>query len=333
VIIETLAGGVRLKHPSGVSIAPDGSVLIADSNAHAVRVARADGAVDRIAGGNGPGYSGDGGPARQAQLYEPTMAVAAPDGTVFIADRDNDAIRVVRLDGTIETYAGGRGRGYCGDGGHAAAAQIARPRALALDASGRLWFTDRDNSAVRRISLDGEVVTVAGGRRGYEGDGGPARAAAMWRPRGLGFDARGHLYIADRNNHAVREVDLAGVISTFAGGNGQGYGGDGGLATAAQFDHVSGVVFDVEGVAYISDHFNHAVRRVDVAGRIDTVVGGNGPGLTGDGGDPRTAQLSYPSSLAIDDVGNLYIADRNNDVVRVVRGLCASAVPPPTATP
>ncbi|MGZ4693858.1 MAG: hypothetical protein ACXWCM_03910 [Acidimicrobiales bacterium] len=327
------AHDVRLKHPSGVSLAADGSILIADSNAHAIRSARADGTVVTIAGGNGQGYSGDGGPALACQMFEPTMAVTAPDGSILVADRDNDAIRIIRLDGTIDAYAGGRGLGYGGDDGLAAEAQIARPRALALDASGGLWFTDRDNHAVRLVTPDGRVVTVAGGRRGYDGDGGDARRAAMWRPRGLEFDARGHLFVADRNNHAVREIDLDGRISTFAGGNGQGYGGDGGDARAAQFDHVSGVVFDADGMAYISDHFNHAIRRVDPEGRIDTVVGGHGPGLSGDGGDARECQLNYPSGLVIDAAGNLYIADRNNDVTRVVTGLCAPGLPLPTTTP
>jgi hypothetical protein len=102
---------VRLKHPSGVSVGPDGSILIADSNAHALQVARPDGTVIKFAGGNGPGYSGDGGPAIEAQLNEPTMAVARPDGSILVADRDNNAIRVIRLDGTIDTFAGGRGLG------------------------------------------------------------------------------------------------------------------------------------------------------------------------------------------------------------------------------
>ena len=346
-IIRTFVGGgtvgridapvpahdVMLKHPSGVSLAAHGAILIADSNAHAIRLHRRDGTVVTIAGGNGRGYSGDGGPAVDCQLFEPTMAVTAPDGSILVADRDNDAIRIIRTDGTIDAYAGGQGLGYDGDEGRAAAALIAKPRALALDASGGLWFTDRDNHAVRLVTPDGRVVTVAGGRRGYDGDGGDARRAAMWRPRGLEFDARGHLFIADRNNHAVREVDLDGRISTFAGGNGQGSGGDGGDARAAQFDHVSGIVFDADGVAYISDHFNHSIRRVTPDGRIDTVVGGHGPGHSGDDGDALDCQLSYPSGLVIDGDGTLYIADRNNDLTRVVTGLCAPGIPLPTTTP
>jgi len=346
-IIRTFVGGgtigrteapvpaydVMLKHPSGVSLAPDGAILIADSNAHAIRLHRSDSTVVTVAGGNGRGYSGDGGPAIDCQLDEPTMAVTAPDGSILVADRDNDAIRIIRTDGTIDAYAGGQGLGYDGDDGRASAARIAKPRAHALDASGGLWFTDRDNHAVRLVTPDGRVVTVAGGRRGYDGDGGDARRAAMWRPRGLEFDARGHLFIADRNNHAVREVDLEGRISTFAGGNGQGGAGDGGDAQAAQFDHVSGIVFDADGVAYISDHFNHAIRRVDPDGRIDTVVGGHGPGHSGDDGDARECQLSYPSGLVIDGDGTLYIADRNNDLTRVVTGLCAPGIPLPTTTP
>ena len=324
---------VMLKHPSGVEVTADGSVLIADSNANAIRRVGPDAMVVTIAGGNGVGYGGDGGPAVDAMLCKPTMAVEAPDGSIFITDRDNDAIRVIRTDGTIHTYAGGRGNGYDGDGGSAIGAQISRPRALALDGRGGLWFTDRDNHAVRVIDPDGTIRTVAGGRGGYGGDGGDARDALLWRPRGLGFDARGHLFIADRNNHAVREVDLEGRISTFAGGNGLGYSGDGGHCRDAQFNYVSGIVFDTEGVAYVSDHLNDAIRRVDPDGRIDTVVGGNGAGHTGDGGPARAACLSYPSGLTIATDGTLYIADRNNDLTRLVTGLCAGRLPLPSAVP
>jgi streptogramin lyase len=333
VVEATPAHDVKLKHPSGVSVTASGSVLVADSNAEAIRLVTRDGIVTTIAGGNGIGLTGDGGPAIDATFSKPTMAVEATDGSIFIADRDNDAIRVIGPDGTIATYAGGRAGGYDGDDGAAAAARISRPRALALDGLGGVWFTDRDNNAVRVIDADGTIRRVAGGHRGYSGDGGDARDAALWRPRGLGFDARGHLFIADRNNHAIREVDLDGRITTFAGGNGQGYSGDGGHCRDAQFDHVSGIEFDTDGVAYVTDHLNDAVRRIDPDGRIDTVVGGNGPGHSGDGGPARDAQLSYPSGLAIGDDGTLYLADRNNDLTRVVTGLCAPRLAPPSVVP
>ncbi len=324
---------LRLKHPSGVAVEVDGSVLVADSNAHAIRRVRPDGSVVTLVGDGAPGYAGDGGPGVSARLHGPTAAIPDGHGSMLIADRDNDAIRAVRPTGTIETIAGGRGLGYAGDGQAAVEARISRPRALVLDAEGGLWFTDRDNHAVRRLAPDGTIDTVAGGRHGYSGDGGDARLGSLARPRGLGFDGRGHLFVTDRNNHAIREIDLDGRVTTFAGGNGAGYSGDGGDRRQAQFEFVSGIVFDVEGVAYVSVHLNHAIRRIDPDGRIDTVVGGHGVGYSGDGGEARDCQLSYPSGLAIDDEGNLYIADRNNDVVRVVSGLCAAPVPAPSDFP
>jgi hypothetical protein len=333
VTVPTPGHEVKLKHPSGVSVTKDGSVLLTDSNSETILLVDRDGVARPLAGGNGIGLSGDGGPALDATFNKPTMTVEAPDGSIYVADRDNDAIRVIRPDGTIHTYAGGRGEGYDGDEGAATDARISRPRALALDGLGGVWFTDRDNHAVRVIAADGSISTVAGGHRGYGGDGGDARDSSLWRPRGLSFDARGHLFIADRNNHAIREVDLDGRISTFAGGNGVGDAGDGGHCRDAQFNYVSGIEFDVEGTAYITDHFNHAVRRVRPDGHIDTVVGGNGAGHSGDGGPATDAQLDYPSGLAIDDEGNLYLADRNNDLTRVVRGLCAARLPITTVVP
>ena len=333
VVEPTPARAVKLKHPTGVSVMRDGSVLLTDSNAEAIRVVTPDGMVTTIAGGNGIGRTGDGGPALEATFSKPTMAVEAPDGSIYIADRDNDVIRVIGPDGIIQHVAGGGAEAFDGAERAATDVRISHPRALALDASGGIWFTDRDQHAVRVVRADGSIHTVAGGRHGYAGDGGDARDAALARPRGLGFDGRGHLFIADRNNHAIREVDLDGRITTFAGGNGPGYGGDGGHRRDAQFDHVSGIEFDADGVAWVTDHLNDAVRRIDPDGRIDTAVGGNGTGCSGDDGPARDAQLSYPSGLAIGDDGTLYVADRNNNLTRMVTGLCAPRVPLPATVP
>jgi streptogramin lyase len=308
-------------HPSGVIVDHDGNLVIADSNNGALRLVDGDGIIRTIAGGHGFGYSGDGGPAVDAQLSQPTMMVVDSVGNLLIADRDNHAIRRIDRDGVITTVAGGNGEGNTGDGGPATSALLNRPRGLAIDADGALYLTDRDNHSVRRIDPTGIITTVIGGGFGYAGDGGPASEACLKRPRGLAFDRAGALYIADRNNHAIRKVDGDGTISTFAGGNGDGYGGDGGPATEAQLNFPSGIVFDRAGNAYISDHLNHAIRKVDRAGVMSTVVGGNGAGFTGDGGPADAAQIFYPSGLELGPTGDLYIADRNNNAVRAVAGI------------
>jgi sugar lactone lactonase YvrE len=338
--IETIAGGTgygragqggrataaQLRHPSGVVADRAGAVYIADSNSGAIRVVDPDGGIRTIAGDHGDGYAGDGGQALDARFSKPTMVVLDEAGNLFVADRDNHAIRRVDLDGVVTTVAGGNGEGATGDGGPATQAQLNCPRGLAIDGGGSLYFTDRDNHSVRRVDPSGVITTITASRGSRLTPW--KRPVTLRRPRGLAFDAADDLYVADRNNHAIRRIDRRGVMTTFAGGNGEGYSGDGGPATRAQFRYPSGIVFDRDGNAFVSDHLNHAIRKIDPAGVITTVVGGNGAGYTGDGGEALAAQIEYPSGLALDAEGNLYIADRNNDAVRKVAGLGVVGEPP-----
>jgi sugar lactone lactonase YvrE len=305
-----------LFHPSGVAFDNRGNLYIADSNNHAIRKVRIDGTVTTIAGGSGMGYAGDGGPARAARLFLPTDIALDQRGSVFIADRDNHAIRRIDASGVITTVAGGNGSGYAGDGGPARAALLNHPRGIALDCTGSIFFTDRHNNAVRRVDPSGIITTVVGGNgQGYRGEGRPARHARLNHPRGIALDWDGNLYVTDYLNHRIRRVDSNGIITTVAGGNGPGYTGDFGPARWAQLNKPSGVAFGRDAM-YVTEHENHCVRRVDRAGFISTVAGGHGSGFGGDGGRAALGRLHWPSGIAVGADGCIYVADRNNDVVR-----------------
>ncbi|MFJ8470944.1 RICIN domain-containing protein [Kitasatospora sp. NPDC094011] len=219
----------------------------------------------------------------------------------------------------ISTIAGTGVAGPKGDNGPAVAAELNRPFGIAVDRTGTLYFADRDNHRVRKVTTDGRISTVAGtGTGGFAGDGGPAVKAQLNYPRGVFVDGTGTLYIADTDNHRIRKVAADGTISTVAGTGTAGFSGDGGPAAKAQLDGPFWVVADGAGVLHIADYNNHRVRRVAADGTIGTVAGTGTAGFGGDDGPAGKAQLNRPHGLALDGAGTLYIADSLNHRVRKV---------------
>ncbi len=220
---------------------------------------------------------------------------------------------------TIETVAGNGVQGSSGDGGPATAAQLNRPYGVAADSSGNLYIAGYLSHRIRKVdALTGNISTFAGtAGAGYSGDGGAAASAQLNEPYHLALDGAGNLYIADSNNHRIRKVDAAGVITTVAGGGSSL--GDGGAATSARLNLPYGVALDGLGNLYIADTGNHRIRRVDAStGIISTVAGTGASGYSGDGGAAASAQLNLPYDVAVDGAGNIYIADRSNHRIRKV---------------
>ena len=224
--------------------------------------------------------------------------------------------------GVITTVAGtgapAIGR-FTGDDGPATAARLRSPTGVAVDGAGNLFVADEANNRIRKVDSAGVITTVAGtGDRGFSGDGGPATAAWLFFPADVAVDGAGNLFIADFANDRIRKVDTAGGIATVAGTGDRGFSGDGGPATAARLDRPVGVAVDRAGNLFIADRGNYRVRKVDSAGVITTVVGTGRFGFSGDGGPAVNAQLYEPSGVAVDDAGNLFIADRVDNRIRKV---------------
>jgi sugar lactone lactonase YvrE len=263
--------------------------------------------------------SGDGGQATAAGFGSPSGVGVDALGNIYIADSQNNRIRIVDTAGIITTFAGTGATSPTGDGGPATAATLNNPSSVTCDAMGNVFIADDGRSCIRKVNTAGIISTIAGnGTYGFSGDGGQATAASLRGASSVAFDAAGNFYIADRNNNRIRKVDTGGIITTFAGTGTAGYTGDGGQATAAQLNNSHIITLDAIGNLYISDALNDVVRKVDTMGIITTIVGNGTQGFSGDGGQATAAQLKGPGGIVLDAMGNLYLSDVNNNRIRMI---------------
>jgi len=311
-----------LARPEGLAFDAAGNLYIADTNNDRVRrVAARTGIITTVAGNGTQGFLGDGGLAVAAPLFAPESVAVDGSGNLYIADSYNNRVRIVAATGIITTVAGNGAQGFSGDGGAATAAGVNEPGCVAADASGNIYIADTYNYRIRKISIaTGVISTIAGtGTPGFSGDGEPASAARIAAPQGVVLDATGTLYIADSGNNRIRRVDArTGTISTYAGNGTQGFSGDGSPATGAGLGQPRGVALDGGGNLYIADYGSYVVRKVAAGSGIISVVAGNGTrGFSGDGGPATAAGFDYPTGVASDTAGNLYIVDGSTRVRKV----------------
>lgn len=351
-VITTAAGDGSsvLQYPTGVAVDSSGTLWISDSYGNRVRTLAAGGSLTTVAGTGALGFSGDGGPAIAAtlqapaglavdsagnlyiadsgnvrvrkvsariittvagsatyhysdtQLWEPSGIAADSAGNVYLADALNNRIRKLSK-GVLTTVAGNGNAGFTGDGGPATSASLSRPRGLALDAAGNLYIADTLNHRIRKVA-GGVITTVAGnGSADLRGDGGPAASASLQGPYGVAIDSAGNLYIADTGNSCIRKVSANGTISTIVNGD----------SLYSPF----AVVADAAGNLVIADTGHNRIRKF--ANNTLTVVAGTGTDTySGDGGPAANATLNFPSGVAVDAAGNIWIADTANYRIRKV---------------
>jgi hypothetical protein len=219
----------------------------------------------------------------------------------------------------IITIAGNGAEGYAGDGGPAVAAALNHPLTAKCDTAHNVYIADERNNAVRKINTAGIITTIAGiGTAGYTGRGGQATAAKISKPTDLAFDAKGNLYIAENGNNVISKVTPAGIITTVAGTQVNGYSGDGGPATAAELHGTMGLVFDTLGGLYFSSNGNYRIRKIDTGGIITCVAGTGTSGNTGDNGPATAATLGLTGYISVNRIGEIFIPDYLYHVVRKV---------------
>lgn len=247
-----------------------------------------------------------------------------PAGNIYFVDAIGG--RVSKIDATtkaVTAVAGGNFPGFSGDNGPATSAQLSPSgqTAMAFDAAGNLFIADTFNHRIRRIDAATKVITtVAGnGSEGFSGDNGPATAAMLSNPEGVAVDRDGNIYIVDAGNYRLRRVDAASKTILTVAGSTFGFAGDGTFANAAKFANPLGITIDASHNIYIADTANNRIRKIDGTTNVITTVAGNGTaGFTGDGSLATSARLNEPSAVAIDASGKLYIADTNNNRIRVL---------------
>ena len=220
----------------------------------------------------------------------------------------------------IVTVAGNGIQGYNNDGIPAISSELNNPYNLAVDDSDNIYIADYDNNRIRKVSAaTGIISTIAGtGTQGYSGDLGLAIFAELNQPRGIVVDAAGNVYICDQANFRVRKIDAStGIITTIVGIGNDGYSGDNGGATLAQISNCHSIAIDPNGDLVIADTWNHCIRKVNsTTGIITTIAGTGNPGYNGDSISSVAAKLFYPTGIAIDRFGNIFITDQENDRIR-----------------
>jgi sugar lactone lactonase YvrE len=325
-LIGTGAPGFSADHvnnPYGLAIGPDGALYFCDLDNQRIR--RLDLRTRRtttVAGNGRQGYSGDGASATEASLNMPHEVQFDADGHLYIAERDNHAIRKVDArTGVISTFAGTGMPGFSGDGGPSSAAQLRAPHSIAVDPTHRfLLICDTGNHRIRRVAFaTGRIETIGGtGQRAPTPDGAPLTGTPLNGPRTYACDEAGDLYLALREGNAIYRVDSTTLHLRHVAGSGeQGYAGDGGPARLARLGGPKGLAWS-RGMLYVADTENHVIREIDLAaGIIRTVLG---TGRRGDGPEPDPLQcaLARPHGVLVDRRGVLYVGDSEAHRIRTL---------------
>ena len=273
--------------------------------------------------GNGlAGYSGDGGPAKLAQLNHPFGVTLGPDGHLYICDTGNHAIRRVSPDGTIATVAGNGQPGYFGDGGPATSALLNTPYEARFDQDGNLTFVEMANHVVRQVNVKTNVIStlVGTGKRGFGGDGDLAIRAQLNQPHSIQFDDKGNLFICDIGNHRIRRVQHDNrLITTFAGTGGQQKTPDRAKLQGTPLNGPRALDFDEEGNLWLALREGNAVYRIDMQAQLLYHMAGTGKeGFGGHGQSARKATLAGPKGLSVGPWGNIYLADTESHSIRMI---------------
>jgi hypothetical protein len=311
---DSTGAAARFNNPAGAAADSAGNVYVADRSNFALRKVTAAGVVTTLAGTAGISGSADG-TGTVARFKLPAGVAVDSAGNVYVADQFNQTIRKLTADGLVTTLAGTAGSFGNADG-TGAAARFTVPAGVAVDSAGNIYVADQFNHAIRQVTADGVVTTLAG-TAGISGSADGTGAAARFNgPTGVAVDSAGNVYVADAGNDTVRKVTTAGVVTTLAGSAGVA-GSTDGAGAAARFDKPTGVAVNSAGNVYVADQDNHTIRKVTAAGVVTTLAGTAGMAGSADS-TGAAARFNSPADVAVDSAGNIYVADKSNSTIRKV---------------
>ena len=325
-LVTTLAGSgqagfadgsglvAQFNGPTGVAVDSSGTLYVADQSNHRIRKITTEGTVTTLAG---DGYVGStDGPGSTARFYFPLALALDNSGNIYVADSINNRIRKITSSGVVTTLAGNGQGGLADSSSGSTNVKFWQPNGVAVDSGGNVYVGDSYNNRLRYISSYGYVMTLAGsGAFGQYNEitfaDGNGSVAIFWNPQGVAVDSSGNVYIADKSNHRIRKYK-SGVVSTLAGSGESGFAD--GTGAAAKFGRPQGVAVDAAGNVYVAEY--RKIRKVTPSGVVTTLAGGDVNGFQD--GLGTNALFDQPAGVAVDSLGNLYIADTNNNRIRKI---------------
>lgn len=326
-------GGIPSFGPSGVAVGTDGNIYVADIGNNVIRKVTPDGVVTTLAG-SASGTGSTDGTGTVASFRYPGGAAVDKAGNVYVADTGNDTIRKMTPQGAVTTLAGLAGQRGSVDG-TGSNARFTDPFDVTVDSSGNVYVADEGNDTIRKVTPEGVVTTLAGLAGNFGSTDGTGSAARFGSkdggPSGVAVDGAGNVYVTDTQNHTIRKVTPAGVVTTLAGNvsmSEYGWltgGSKDGVGNEARFNYPWGIAVDDAGTIYVADSLNHTIRKVTPAGVVSTLAGQTG--LTGPAslanvgsadGNGNAARFWGPHCLAVDSAGNVYVADAGNRTIRKI---------------
>jgi hypothetical protein len=311
--IDSTGPAARFCLPSGIDVDSAGNLYVGDASNSSIRKITAAGVVTTLAGSTGYGSADGTGPA--ARFGGDTGVAVDSTGNIYVADQSNSTIRKITDVGVVTTLAGTAGVMGSADGA-GGVARFYYPARVAVDSAGNLYAADRFNHTIRKITATGLVTTLAGTAGQFGRTDGTGVAARFYDPASVAVDSAGNVYVADSNNHLIRKITDAGVVTTLAG-TARVSGSNGGMGAVARFNRPTGVAVDSAGNVYVADTDNSIIRKVTAAGFVTTLAGTAGVSGSADG-TGAAARFNRPASVVVDLAGDVYVADRFNSIIRKI---------------